>query len=104
SDEARQSAGTDDSRAVAVASAASDQRTRPVVGVSHRGRSRAGTARNRKAMSEPLSESRAVTTPELPTVILKPRHALPFFKRNPWVFAGAIRAVHGDPHAGGEVA
>jgi len=55
-------------------------------------------------MSEPLSESHAVTTPELPTVILKPRHALPFFKRHPWVFAGAIRAVHGDPQAGEEVA
>ena len=41
-----------------------------------------------------------------PTVVvtLKPRHALPFFKRHPWVFAGAIRSVKGDPQPGDEVA
>lgn len=33
-------------------------------------------------------------------VVLKPRHALPFFKRHPWVFAGAIRNVCGDPQPG----
>ncbi len=36
-------------------------------------------------------------------VTLKPRHALPFFKRHPWVFAGAIRSVNGDPQPGDEV-
>lgn len=39
----------------------------------------------------------------IPQVILKPRHALPFFKRHPWVFAGAIRAVTGQPQPGDEV-
>ena len=36
-------------------------------------------------------------------VTLKPRHALPFFKHHPWVFAGAIRDVRGDPQPGDEV-
>ena len=36
-------------------------------------------------MNQPMSESRAVTAA-------------------PWVFAGAIGAVHGDPQAGEEVA
>ncbi len=34
---------------------------------------------------------------------LKPRHALPFFKHHPWVFAGAIRDVRGDPQPGDEI-
>src|SRR4051794_13872006 len=38
-----------------------------------------------------------------PRVILKPRRALPFFGRHPWVFAGAIGAVVGDPADGAEV-
>ena len=36
-------------------------------------------------------------------VTLKPRHALPFFKHHPWVFAGAIRSVQGNPQPGDEV-
>ena len=36
-------------------------------------------------------------------VTLKPRHALPFFKHHPWVFAGAIRDVRGDPQPGDAV-
>ena len=36
-------------------------------------------------------------------VTLKPRHALPFFKHHPWVFAGAIRDVRGDPQPGDEI-
>ena len=36
-------------------------------------------------------------------VTLKPRHALPFFKHHPWVFAGAIRDVRGDPQPGEEI-
>ncbi len=36
-------------------------------------------------------------------ITLKPRHALPFFKHHPWVFAGAIRSVQGDPQPGDEV-
>src|SRR6516225_9999283 len=39
----------------------------------------------------------------LPRVILKPRRAQPFFGRHPWVFAGAISAVEGDPADGAEV-
>ena len=37
-------------------------------------------------------------------VILKPRRAMPFFHRHPWVFAGAIARVQGDPQPGDEVA
>jgi 23S rRNA (cytosine1962-C5)-methyltransferase len=38
-----------------------------------------------------------------PRVILKPRRAQPFFGRHPWVFAGAIAEVQGDPADGAEV-
>lgn len=41
---------------------------------------------------------------ELPRLILKPRRALPFFGRHPWVFASAIERVIGDPAPAGEVA
>ena len=40
----------------------------------------------------------------LPQVILKPRRALPFFNQHPWVFAGSIQKVQGDPQPGAEVA
>jgi 23S rRNA (cytosine1962-C5)-methyltransferase len=40
----------------------------------------------------------------LPKVVLKPRKALPFFGRHPWVFVGAISHVEGDPAPGAEVA
>ncbi|MFM7152341.1 MAG: class I SAM-dependent rRNA methyltransferase [Gemmataceae bacterium] len=33
-------------------------------------------------------------------VVLKPKRARPFFGRHPWVFAGAIDAVEGDPADG----
>jgi 23S rRNA (cytosine1962-C5)-methyltransferase len=36
----------------------------------------------------------------LPRVILKPRRARPFFGMHPWVFAGAIAAVEGEPADG----
>jgi 23S rRNA (cytosine1962-C5)-methyltransferase len=39
----------------------------------------------------------------IPRVILKPRRAQPFFGRHPWVFAGAIAAVDGQPADGAEV-
>ena len=46
----------------------------------------------------------ASSSARMPAVVnLKPRHALPFFKRHPWVFAGAIRTVRGNPQAGDEV-
>ncbi len=32
----------------------------------------------------------------VPTVWLRPRRALPFFSRHPWVFAGAIGRIEGD--------
>ena len=40
--------------------------------------------------------ARPKTMSSLPQVILKPRRALPFFKRHPWVFAGAINRIEGD--------
>jgi 23S rRNA (cytosine1962-C5)-methyltransferase len=39
----------------------------------------------------------------LPTVTLKPKHAQPFYARHPWVFAGSIASVAGDPADGAEV-
>jgi 23S rRNA (cytosine1962-C5)-methyltransferase len=36
----------------------------------------------------------------LPRVILHPRRARPFYGRHPWVFAGAIAAVEGEPRDG----
>jgi 23S rRNA (cytosine1962-C5)-methyltransferase len=39
----------------------------------------------------------------LPRAILKPRRAQPFFGRHPWVFAGAIAGVEGEPADGAEV-
>jgi 23S rRNA (cytosine1962-C5)-methyltransferase len=39
----------------------------------------------------------------IPKVFLKPKRAQPFFARHPWVFAGAINRVGGDPADGDEV-
>ena len=39
----------------------------------------------------------------IPTVILKPKRAQPFFARHPWVYAGAIDRVAGGPSDGAEV-
>jgi len=36
-------------------------------------------------------------------VVLLPRRARPFYGRHPWVFAGAVGAVEGDPADGAEV-
>lgn len=36
-------------------------------------------------------------------VILQPRRARPFYGHHPWVYAGAIAAVEGEPADGGEV-
>lgn len=38
-----------------------------------------------------------------PRVILKAKRALPFFARHPWVFAGAVDRVEGEPADGDEV-
>lgn len=38
-----------------------------------------------------------------PRVILKPRRAQPFFGRHPWVYAGAIDRIEGQPVDGDEV-
>lgn len=38
-----------------------------------------------------------------PHVILKPKRAQPFYGRHPWVYAGAIDRVEGDPADGDEV-
>jgi 23S rRNA (cytosine1962-C5)-methyltransferase len=40
---------------------------------------------------------------DLPRVVLLPRRARPFFGRHPWVFAGAIASVHGQPADGAVV-
>jgi 23S rRNA (cytosine1962-C5)-methyltransferase len=42
-------------------------------------------------------------TPSVPRVILKAKRAQPFFGRHPWVFAGAIESVEGEPADGAEV-
>lgn len=36
-------------------------------------------------------------------VVIKPRHARPFFARHPWVFANSIASVEGSPGPGEEV-
>ena len=38
--------------------------------------------------------------PTFPKVILKPKRALPFFSRHPWVFSGAIKRIEGSPEPG----
>ncbi len=38
-----------------------------------------------------------------PTVIIRPRRAQPFFNQHPWVFAGAIAKIDGQPAPGDEV-
>lgn len=55
--------------------------------------------------SSPLeADANTVTdTPSVPRVTLKPRRALPFFGRHPWVFAGAISRIEGNPEPGAEV-
>lgn len=40
----------------------------------------------------------------LPRAILKPKKAQPFFGRHPWVFAGAIEKIEGNPADGDEIA
>ncbi len=40
----------------------------------------------------------------IPVVRVKRRRALPFFSGHPWVFAGAISQIEGDPASGQEVA
>lgn len=45
-----------------------------------------------------------LTPASLPVVTLKPRRALPFFSRHPWVFAGAIARTDGPVPPGAEVA
>jgi 23S rRNA (cytosine1962-C5)-methyltransferase len=39
----------------------------------------------------------------LPRIVLQPRRARPFYGRHPWVYAGAIAAVEGEPADGAEV-
>jgi 23S rRNA (cytosine1962-C5)-methyltransferase len=42
-------------------------------------------------------------TTTLPRVILSPKRAKPFYARHPWVYAGAVAAVEGEPADGAEV-
>jgi 23S rRNA (cytosine1962-C5)-methyltransferase len=39
----------------------------------------------------------------LPCVILKAKRAQPFYARHPWVFAGAVDRIEGNPADGDEV-
>src|SRR6516225_8792008 len=39
----------------------------------------------------------------LPRVVLLPRRARPFYGRHPWVYAGAIAQIEGDPGDGAEI-
>lgn len=39
----------------------------------------------------------------IPRVVLHPRRARPFYGRHPWVYAGAVAAVEGEPADGDEV-
>jgi len=39
----------------------------------------------------------------LPRVVLQPRRARPFYGRHPWVYAGAVERVEGEPPDGAEV-
>ena len=38
-----------------------------------------------------------------PRVVVQPRRARPFYGRHPWVYAGAIATVEGEPADGSEV-
>src|SRR5947208_8171126 len=38
-----------------------------------------------------------------PRVVLLPKHARPFYGRHPWVYAGAVAVVEGEPADGDEV-
>jgi len=49
-----------------------------------------------------MSPTEDALTPE-PTVIIRPRRAQPFFNQHPWVFAGAIAKIDGQPEPGDEV-
>ena len=46
----------------------------------------------------------AIKTEVAARVVIKPRKALPFFSRHPWVFQGAIDHIDGEPAAGDSVA
>jgi len=55
---------------------------------------------NRQSISViPLSTS----VEPLPQIVLKPRKALPFFSRHPWVFQGAVGWLVGEPQPGSVV-
>src|SRR5271166_6196687 len=50
-----------------------------------------------------LNECRSIPYPNsmsLPRITLKARRARPFFGMHPWVYAGAIEAVDGEPQDG----
>ncbi len=49
-------------------------------------------------MSSPNPES-----PAIAKAVLKPRRALPFFSKHPWVFAGAVARIEGEPDVGDEI-
>jgi 23S rRNA (cytosine1962-C5)-methyltransferase len=55
-------------------------------------------------LEEALSVTATISPPATgPRVYLKERRALPFFSRHPWVFAGAIDRVDGEPSPGAAV-
>lgn len=50
------------------------------------------------------SNDAATDVTNLPRVLVKPRRALPFFHRHPWVYKTAVSGVSGNPSPGAEVA
>jgi 23S rRNA (cytosine1962-C5)-methyltransferase len=43
------------------------------------------------------------TLADVPQLVIKPRRALPFFSRHPWVFTSALERTESEPADGQEV-
>ncbi len=51
-----------------------------------------------------VPSSRSPASPAVPRIVLRPGKAQPFFNRHPWVFAGVIDRLEGQPADGAEAA
>src|SRR5690606_15766152 len=56
-----------------------------------------------RGFPQPQLSVHPIIPTSLPAVTLKPRRAMPFHNRHPWVFAGAILRAPGDLTPGAEV-
>ena len=54
-------------------------------------------------LEQPTASPALTAAPSVPRVELLPRKARPFYARHPWVYAGAIASLHGQPADGDEV-